>query len=91
MTERTNKIEFFKGFRAYFSKKEKEKFEEVCRKDEAINRLPPHEYIAYFAGVNSRHILGELRAIKWLLVIIIVILVTFANHTLPNGWWYNPW
>lgn len=33
----------------------------------------------------------ELRIIKWLLVAIIILMITYANNTLHDGWWYKSW
>lgn len=75
----------------YINRKDRKHFDDYCRREEAINNLPPHEYVAYFAGVNSSNIISELRAIKWLLVAVIILMITYANNTLPDGWWYKSW
>lgn len=40
---------------------------------------------------HQRAVLMELRLIRWLLFFILVMMVTFAAYTLPNGWWYKGW
>jgi len=66
-------------------------FEAHERRERFLESLPPQEYTAYFAGLNTKALLAELRFIRWLLLFILIMLITFAVHTLPRGWWYQPW
>ena len=61
------------------------------REQRLLDGAAPHEYISYHIGINSKPILSELRFIKWLLVCILIMLITFANNYLPAGWWYAGW
>lgn len=56
-----------------------------------LDKAQPHEYISYFIGDNTKALLFELRFIRWILMFILAMLITFANHYLPSGWWYKPW
>lgn len=40
---------------------------------------------------TARAMLAELRYIRWLLFAILLMLITFAVYTLPEGWWYRGW
>lgn len=51
---------------------------------------PPDKTLVALARM-SNSLAREIAFIKWLLVAILVMLITFANHTLPDGWWYSGW
>ncbi|MGO4480400.1 MULTISPECIES: hypothetical protein [Rhizobium] len=64
-------------------------FEEYERRERALEQSKPHEYLAYFIGINSKAIVTELRIIRWVLIGILIMLITFANSLLPAGWWHQ--
>jgi hypothetical protein len=72
---------------AWFSRDRE--FEEYQRRERALEQSEPHEYLAYFIGVNCKAIVTELRIIRWILVGILIMLVTFANSLLAAGWWHR--
>lgn len=64
-------------------------FEKFCRDEDRYDKLPDHEKINWRSAQRTNAILGELKAIKFLLVAVILMMLAFATHTLPEGWW-NP-
>lgn len=54
-------------------------FEASQRQQRMLEQSKPHEYVAYFIGINSKAIVFELRIIKWLLVAIMFMLIIFAR------------
>ncbi|QIO57316.1 hypothetical protein [Rhizobium leguminosarum] len=72
----------------WFSRGDRE-FEEYQRRERALERSTPQEYVGYFIGINSKAIVTELRIIRWVLIGILIMLVTLANSLLPAGWWHR--
>lgn len=66
-------------------------FEAYERRQRMLDRAEPHEFIAIMINENSAELLKELRLIRWLLFFILIMLITFAGHFLPKGWWYQGW
>lgn len=66
-------------------------FEKYQAEQRMLDKAAPHEYVAYFIGINSKAIVTELRIIRWILFAILIMLITFAGHYLPVGWWYKGW
>lgn len=61
------------------------------RRERILESLPPHKHTAYMLNENTRALLTELRIIRWILLAIAVLLLSFARQYLPSGWWYAPW
>lgn len=89
--EEPRRVEFFKDFTDYFARKASYDLEKIASEERMIEGLTPHEYITYFSGIRDAKIIAELRAIKWLLFAVIVILLSVANGTLDAGWWHKGW
>lgn len=63
--------------------------EKLARETRMLDEATPHEYVGYMIGVNTKHLLRELRLIKWLLSLIAIVLLIMAHHYLPANWWYS--
>ncbi|MBY5465271.1 hypothetical protein [Rhizobium leguminosarum] len=66
-------------------------FEKYQAEQRMLDKASPQEYVAYFIGINTKAIVNELRVIRWVLYAILIMLITFAGHYLPDGWWYKGW
>lgn len=75
------------GIREWLEADVKRDLDKLDREEEMLGRLTPQEYVSYFIGVNTKAVLTELRIIKLVLIAILFMLVIFAHHLLPSGWW----
>lgn len=61
------------------------------RRQKMLDKAAPHEFISIMINENSSALIKELRFIRWVLLFILAMLITFAVHYLPKGWWYQGW
>lgn len=69
----------------------KKDLERYAKEQRMLDDAEPHEYIGYVIGVNAKALKAELRTIKYLLLVIAFLMAAIAHHTLPEGWYWNPW
>ncbi|WP_421565568.1 hypothetical protein [Ochrobactrum sp. EDr1-4] len=61
------------------------------RRQRMLDNAAPHLHTAIIMNENTAALLSELRFIRWLLIAILAMLITFGVHFLPKGWWYQGW
>lgn len=57
---------------------------------EVFERSSPHEQLLMNATANANQILAELRFIRWLLLVLVLLAVTAMFIWAPAGWWHTP-
>ncbi len=77
------------GLGKWMENREVRDLDKQAAKDRLLDNAEPHVYIGYVQSRNTEALLGELRFIRWILLLILLVLFSLASHFLPSGWWYK--